>query len=290
MGIINSRISSSQHITHKKTWLSSDTQVLALPATAGLVLAHGPPPWPSTGTDPSCAATESTLSTAFARRRGPLRLTLRPMPTTAMADTVLATEATAMEVSDTDTARGLLKLSPRPMPGTADTDLVSGASPLPALTLPTSQFPVPAPLVSGSVRLTLRLMPTTAMVDTVLVMEATAMAALATATARGLLTLRLMPTTAMVDTALAMEATAMAVLATAMARGLLTLRLMPTMAMADTALAMEATDTAVLATATARGLLMPTTATVDTVLAMEATATAVSATAMASKSSLKTQD
>merc|ERR1712180_553923 len=114
MGIINSRISSSQHITHKKTWLSSDTQVLALPATAGLVLAHGPPPWPSTGTDPSCAATESTLSTAFARRRGPLRLTLRPMPTTA-------------------TARGLLKLSPRPMPGTADTDLVSGASPLPAL-------------------------------------------------------------------------------------------------------------------------------------------------------------
>merc|ERR1712180_88307 len=121
MGIINSRISSSQHITHKKTWLSSDTQVLALPATAGLVLAHGPPPWPSTGTDPSCAATESTLSTAFARRRGPLRLTLRPMPTTAMVDTV-----SAMEVSATVTARGLLKLSLRPMPGTADTDLVSG--------------------------------------------------------------------------------------------------------------------------------------------------------------------
>merc|ERR1711962_442407 len=114
---------------HKQiTWLSSDTQVLALPATAGLVLAHGPPPWPSTGMGPSCAATESTLSTAFARRRGPLR----PMPTTAMVDTVSATEATAMEVSATVTARGLLKLSLRPMPGTADTDLVSGASLLPA--------------------------------------------------------------------------------------------------------------------------------------------------------------
>merc|ERR1712131_286437 len=141
MGIINSRISSSQHITNKKTWLSSDTQVLALPAMAGLVLVAWSPLWPSTGTDPSCAAMESTLSTAFARRRGPLMLTLRPMPTTAMVDTVLATEATAMEVLATDTARGLLMLSLRPMPGTADTDLVSGASPLPARTLPTSQFP-----------------------------------------------------------------------------------------------------------------------------------------------------
>merc|ERR1711994_354738 len=76
---------------------------------------------------------------------------------------------------------------------------------------------------SASVRLTLRLMPTTAMeamLDTVL---ATAMAV----TARGLPTLRLMPTTAMeamVDTVLA---TAMAVTA----RGLLTLRLTPTTAM-----------------------------------------------------------
>merc|ERR1719249_259837 len=117
--------------------------------------------------------------------------------------------------------------------------------------LPTSQFLVPAPLVSGSVRLTLRLMPTMAMVDTVLVTEATAMAALATAMARGLPILKLMPTTAMVDTALAMEAMAMAVLATAMARGLLILRLMPITAMVDTVLAMEATDMAVLATATA---------------------------------------
>merc|ERR1719293_465888 len=102
-----------------------------------------------------------------------------------------------------------------------------------------------------------------------------------------------MPTTAMVVTVLDMEATAMAALATAMARGLPTLRLMPTTAMAamvDTALAMEATDMVDLATAMARGLLMPTMAMVDTVLAMEATATAVSATAMASKSSLKTQD
>merc|ERR1719295_1430421 len=57
-----------------------------------------------------------------------------------------------------------------------------------------------------------------------------------------------MPTMAMaatdLDTGSAMEATAMAVLATAMARGLLTLRLMPTTAMAatdlDTGSAMEA--------------------------------------------------
>merc|ERR1719447_340465 len=84
----------------------------------------------------------------------------------------------------------------------------------------------------ASVRLTLRLMPTTAMevmVDTVLAMEATAMVVLATATARGLPTLRLMPTTAMED----MVDTVLAVLATAMARGLL----MPTTAMEDMVLA-----------------------------------------------------
>merc|ERR1712226_106486 len=107
-------------------------------------------------------------------------------------------------------------LSLRPMPGMVDMDLASGASLLPARMLPTSQFPVLVPLVSGSVRLIPRLMPTTALADTVLVMEATAMAASATVMARGLLTLRLMLTTAMVDTVLAMEATAMAVSATAM--------------------------------------------------------------------------
>merc|ERR1712025_432876 len=85
-----------------------------------------------------------------------------------------------------------------------------------------------------------RLMPTMAMVDTALAMEATAMADLAMATARGLLTLRPMLTTAM-------EATAMVVSATAMARGLL----MPTMAMVDTVLAMEATAMAVSAMAMA---------------------------------------
>merc|ERR1711951_150392 len=83
---------------------------------------------------------------------------------------------------------------------------------------------------SASVRLTLRLMPTTAMevmVDTVLAMEAMAMVVLATATARGLPTLRLMPTTAMEDMVDTVLATAMAVTA----RGLLTLRLTPTTAM-----------------------------------------------------------
>merc|ERR1712226_613276 len=68
MGIINSRISSSQHITNK-TWLSSVTQVLDLPATAGLVLAHGPHLWPSTGTDPSCAAGEHLINGLCKKKR-----------------------------------------------------------------------------------------------------------------------------------------------------------------------------------------------------------------------------
>merc|ERR1719394_903305 len=83
-----------------------------------------------------------------------------------------------------------------------------------------------------------------------------------------------MPTTAMVDTALAMEATAMAAMVdTDMERGQLTLMPMPTTAMADTALAMEATAMAAMVdTDMARGPLMPmpTTATVDTDTAMAA--------------------
>merc|ERR1711917_193914 len=66
---------------------------------------------------------------------------------------------------------------------------------------------------------------------------------------------------AMVDMDSAMEATAMAVLATAMARGLPTLRLMPTTAMEDMVDTVLATPLAtVLATDTAvmeRGLLRP---------------------------------
>merc|ERR1712226_120512 len=72
-------------------------------------------------------------------------------------------------------------------------------------------------------RPTLRPMPTMAMVDTDLAMEATAMVVLVMATARGLLTLKPMPITAM------------AVLATAMARGLLMPS--PTMAMVEPTLA-----------------------------------------------------
>merc|ERR1711951_198035 len=110
----------------------------------------------------------------------------------------------------------------------------------------------------ASVRLTLRLMPTTAMevmVDTVLAMEATAMVVLATATAKGLPTLRLMPTTVMEDMVATVLATAMEVTA----RGLLTLRPTPTTVtedMVDTDWAMEDTAMAVLAMAMARGLLM----------------------------------
>merc|ERR1712020_871416 len=110
-----------------------------------------------------------------------------------MADTVLAT------AMDTDMARGPLTPSP------------------------------PLPL-RPSLRLRLMLMPTTAMVDTALAMEATAMADMVdTDTARG--PLMPMPTMAMVDmAATAMGATDTA-MATATARG--PLRPSPTTAMAD---------------------------------------------------------
>merc|ERR1711951_128053 len=104
-----------------------------------------------------------------------------------------------------------------------------------------------------------RLMPTMAMeamVDMDSAMEATAMAVLAMATARGLPTPRLMPTTAMeamVDTVLATPlATVLATDTAGMERGPLILRPMPATAMA------------VLATAMARGLLRPS-LTTDTV-------------------------
>merc|ERR1712076_261845 len=101
--------------------------------------------------------------------------------------------------------------------------------------------------------------------------EATAMAVLATAMARGLLTPRLMPTMAteaMVDMVLATPlatvlATGMGAMVV-MARGQLTLRPMPTMAMVDTDSVMADTAMVVLATAMARGLLMPS-LTMDTV-------------------------
>merc|ERR1711884_301669 len=71
-------------------------------------------------------------------------------------------------------------------------------------------------------------------------MEATAMAVTALATATGRGTLMPMPTTAMVDTALAMEATAMAAMVdTDTARG--PLMPMPTTAMVDTDTAMAVT-------------------------------------------------
>merc|ERR1711973_311407 len=102
-------------------------------------------------------------------------------------------------------------------------------------------------------------------------MEATAMAVLATATARGLPTPRLMPTTAMeamVDTVWATPlATVLATDTAGTERGPLILRPMPTMVMADMVDMDSVTvDTAmaVLATAMARGLLMPS-LTTDTV-------------------------
>merc|ERR1712112_215883 len=102
------------------------------------------------------------------------------------------------------------------------------------------------------------------MVDMDSAMEATAMAVLATATARGLRTLRQMPTTAMedmVDTVLVTPlATVLATDTAVMERGPLILRPMPTTVMADMVDMDSVTvDTAmaVLATAMARGLLRP---------------------------------
>merc|ERR1711973_2336 len=126
----------SPRVNNNQSWPSLDTQVLDLPATAGLALVGGPLLWPSTGMDPSCAATERTGSMAFARRRGPL--ILKPMPTMAMEGTVLAmvsaTGATAMEVLATDTASGRLTQTPTPTLTTAtvDTASPSWASLLPA--------------------------------------------------------------------------------------------------------------------------------------------------------------
>merc|ERR1712226_623774 len=226
---------------NSKIWHSSDTQVLVWPATAGLVLVAGLPLWLSTGMVPSSAETESTSSTASARRRGLLRLS--PRPGTDGGDTVEPPLLAELLSSDRTLWLQTTPLNRRAPPG----DLTGAWS-------------------RG--KLTLRLMLTTALVAPTL---DTAMAVLATVMARGLLTLRLMLTTALVaptlDMAmadLAMAATAMVVLATVMARGLL--RLTPTTAVPtlDTAMAVLATAMAVLATVMARGpltlRLMPTTA------------------------------
>merc|ERR1712226_85889 len=206
---------------------------LVLPATAGLVLVAGPPPWPSTGMDPSSAETVSTRSTDCVRRRGLLRLSLRLTMVPSVTDTELLAHGELLSPARPQLLR-LLRL--------------------------TSLLPL------ASVRPTL--MPTTvmaAMVDMVPTPLDMGLAMVMAVTARGLLTLRLMPTMAMeamVDTDSATEATAMAVLATA--RGQLTPRLMPTMATVDTDSVMADTAMVVLATAMARGLLMPS-LTMDTV-------------------------
>merc|ERR1711973_223956 len=176
-----------------KSWHLSDTQVLVWPATAGQVSVAGPPLWLSTGMGPSSAVMESTLSMASARRRGPLRLSLRLRPTMAMEDTVgmaLAMEATAMGVLDTVMARGLL--TQRLMLTTA----MAGPTPATAMGVLATAM---VDMVTARGLPTLRLTHTTAMedmVDMALAMEATAMVVLATVMARG----RLMPSLTMVDT------------------------------------------------------------------------------------------
>merc|ERR1711962_905380 len=176
-----------------KSWHLSDTQVLVWPATAGQVSVAGPPLWLSTGMGPSSAVMESTLSMASARRRGPLRPSLRLRPTMAMEDMegmALAMEATAMGVLDTVMARGLLTQRRMLTTVMVDMDLDMADTAMGVL--------VTAMVDMGMARglPTLRLMLTSAMEDIALAMEATAMVVLATVMARG----RLMPSLTMVDT------------------------------------------------------------------------------------------
>merc|ERR1712226_232775 len=218
--------------------------LLVLPATAGLVLVAGPPPWPSTGMDPSCAETVSTRSTAFARRRGLLRLSLRLTMVPSVTDMELLFHPLAFQFSPLSLlAHGEPLFPARPQ--------------LLRLLRLTTLLPL------ASVRPTL--MPTTVMVPTPLDMG---LAMVMAVMARGLLTPRLMrtmATEAMVDMVLATPlATVLATAMGAMARGLLTLRLMPTMAMVDTDSVMADTAMVVLATAMVKGLLMPR-LTMDTV-------------------------
>merc|ERR1712226_253795 len=254
--------------------------LLVLPATAGLVLVAGPPPWPSTGMDPSSAETVSTRSTAFARRRGLLRLSLRLTMVPSVTDTELLSHPLDFQFSPLSLLAHGEPLSPaRPqllrllrlttlMPTTVMAAMVD------MVHTPLDMGLAMVMAVTARGLLTLRLMPTMAMeamVDTDSDTEATAMAVLATAMARGLLTPRLMPTMAteaMVDVVLATPlATVLATAMVAMARGLLTLRPMPTMAMVDTDSVMADTAMVVLATAMARGLLMPSLTMDDMVLA-----------------------
>merc|ERR1711962_1023473 len=145
-----------------KSWHLSDTQVLVWPATAGQVSVAGPPLWLSTGMGPSSAVMESTLSVASARRRGPLRPSLRLRPTMAMEDM----EGMALDMEDT--AMGVL------VTAMVDMGMARGL-------------------------LTLRPMLTSAMEDMALAMEATAMVVLAMVMARGRLMPSLTHTTAMED-------------------------------------------------------------------------------------------
>merc|ERR1712226_248836 len=223
--------------------------------------------------DPSCAETVSTWATAFARRRGLLRLSLRLTMVPSVTDMELLFHPLAFQFSPLSLlAHGepLFPARPQLLRLLRLTTLLPLASVRPTL-MPTTVM-VPTPLDMGLAMvmavtarglLTPRLMPTMAMeaiVDTDSPTEA--MAVLATAMARGLLTPRLMrtmATEAMVDMVLATPlATVLATAMGAMATGLLTLRLMPTTAMEDMVLATP------LATAMVKGLLMPR-LTMDTV-------------------------
>merc|ERR1712226_624541 len=184
------------------------------------------------------------MGTAFARRRGLLRLSLRLTMVPSVTDMELLFHPLAFQFSPLSLlAHGepLFPARPQLLRLLRLTTLLPLASARPTL-MPTTVMvdKVPTPLamvmaVTARGPLTLRLMPTmAAIVDMDSASEATAMAVLATAMARGLLTPRLMPTMAteaMVDMVLATPlATVLATAMVAMARGLLTLRLMPTMA------------------------------------------------------------
>merc|ERR1711962_724632 len=96
--------------------------------------------------------------------RGPLRPSLRPMPTSDMVDStamvlVWAMAAMVMEVLVTDTARGPLRLSPKPMP---TSDMVDFMAMVLAWAMAAMAMEVLATLMErGPLTPSLRLMPGT---------------------------------------------------------------------------------------------------------------------------------
>merc|ERR1712226_273356 len=171
--------------SHQLNMALIDTLVLVLPATAGLVLVAGPPPWPSTGMDPSSAETELLSH--------PLDFQFSPLSLLAHGEPLSPARPQLLRLLRLTTLLPLASVRPTLMPTTVMAAMVD------MVHTPLDMGLAMVMAVTARCLLTLGLMPTMAMeamVDTDSATEATAMAVLATAMARGLLTPRLMPTMA----------------------------------------------------------------------------------------------